>query len=134
MNRDGFSVNGELVEVKNDRVFEAEFKLAALQRMQQGESPSALARELGIRRKQLYEWRAAVLAGRPLLKRGEKKQDLELHALSRDPIKRVKELEQLLGQVMAENRFFKGALQRIKELRQQNEKVGAAASTRRSKR
>jgi hypothetical protein len=101
--------------------------------MRQGESPSALAQELGIRRKQLYEWRAAILAGRPLLKRGERKADEELRALSQDPVKRVKELEQLLGQVMAENRFFKGALQRIKELRQPNEESGVAASSRRSK-
>jgi hypothetical protein len=33
-----------------------------------------------------------------------------------------------------ENRFFKGALRRIKELRQQNNESGAVASSRRSKR
>ena len=38
------------------RRFSREFKLAALRRMQGGENVSALARELGIRRKYLYEW------------------------------------------------------------------------------
>jgi len=42
------------------RRFRRAFKVAAVQRMQQGESPSALARELGIRRKLLYEWKQRI--------------------------------------------------------------------------
>ena len=40
-----------------------EFKLAALARMAAGENVSALSRELGVRRKLLYQWRDAVRRG-----------------------------------------------------------------------
>ncbi|MBZ5591335.1 MAG: transposase, partial [Acidobacteriia bacterium] len=50
--------------MKKNRVFSAKFKAEAVRRMQSGESPSALARSLRLRRKLLYEWRNAVLAGR----------------------------------------------------------------------
>jgi transposase-like protein len=39
------------------RVFSREFKGGVVQRILAGESPSALSRELAIRRKLLYEWR-----------------------------------------------------------------------------
>jgi transposase-like protein len=45
------------------RSFSAEFKLAALERMAQGESPTALAAELGIGRTLLYRWRKTPKAG-----------------------------------------------------------------------
>jgi transposase len=48
------------------RRFSREFKLAALQRMLGGENVSALARELGLRRKYLYQWRERFRAGGPL--------------------------------------------------------------------
>src|SRR5260221_3303970 len=41
---------------KAARRFSREFKLAALRRMRGGENVSALAHELGIRRKYLYAW------------------------------------------------------------------------------
>src|SRR5260221_7750116 len=47
------------------RLFSREYKLAALRRMQAGENVSALARELGIRRKYLYQWRERFRAGGP---------------------------------------------------------------------
>ncbi len=47
-------------EQKKARVFSREFKIGAVGRMQAGESPSALARELGVRRKSLYEWKQRV--------------------------------------------------------------------------
>src|SRR5271168_4792401 len=40
-----------------NRTFSREFKLAALARMAAGENVSALARELGVLRKCLYQWR-----------------------------------------------------------------------------
>jgi transposase len=45
------------------KLFSKEFKLAALRRMLAGENVSALARELGIRRKYLYEWRERLRNG-----------------------------------------------------------------------
>jgi transposase-like protein len=48
------------------RLFSREFKLAALARMEAGENVSALAPELGVRRKCLYQWRDRFRSGGPL--------------------------------------------------------------------
>lgn len=48
------------------RRFSRDFKLAALRRMLAGENVSALARDLGIRRKHLYQWRARFRLGGPV--------------------------------------------------------------------
>jgi transposase len=45
------------------RRYERAFKIAALERMAAGENVSALSRELGIRRKLLYQWRDTVQRG-----------------------------------------------------------------------
>jgi transposase-like protein len=120
--------------MKKNRVLSPTFKAAAVRRMQAGESPSALARELKVRRKLLYEWRDRVLAGQPLRARGRPRKESAAELSTDRAADRVKELEQLIGQLTLENRFFKGALQRIKELRQQNRESGAAASSHKSKR
>src|SRR5271169_3210635 len=112
---------------KKNRVFSAKFKAEAVRRMQSGESPSALARSLRLRRKLLYEWRNAVLTGQPLRSVGRPKQRPDAGSGPESAAARVKELEQLVGQLTLENRFFKGALRRIKELRQPNDGAGAAA-------
>jgi transposase-like protein len=43
--------------MSEERRFSREFKLSALARMEAGANVSALARELGVRRKYLYQWR-----------------------------------------------------------------------------
>lgn len=48
------------------KLFSREFKLAALRRMQAGENVSALARELGVARKYLYQWRDRFRLGGPI--------------------------------------------------------------------
>ena len=58
-----------------------EFKLAALARMAAGENVSALGRELGVRRKLLYQWRDTVRRGgaealRGVGRQGERQTDL----------------------------------------------------------
>lgn len=45
------------------RRFERAFKVAALERMAAGANVSALSRELGVRRKLLYQWRDTVRRG-----------------------------------------------------------------------
>ena len=45
-----------MTESKTFRTFPAAFKLAAVERMDGGAPVAALARELGVRRKLLYEW------------------------------------------------------------------------------
>jgi len=46
---------------KRARVFKREFKLRAVERMLAGEGTRALARELHLRRKLLYQWKDAYL-------------------------------------------------------------------------
>ena len=120
--------------MKANRVFSPKFKAAAVERMQAGESPSALSRELNVRRKLLYEWRDRVLAGQPLRRAGRPKKSPGADPPAEGTADRVKELEQLVGRLTLENRFFRGALQRIKELRQPSSGAGAAASSPKSKR
>lgn len=121
--------------MKKSRVFTVAFKQEAVKRMQAGESPSALARELKLRRKLLYEWRNAVESGRPLRgRRGRPPGKPTAESPAEDATARISELEQLVGQLTLENRFFKGALRRIKELRQQNTEAGVPESSLRSKR
>jgi transposase-like protein len=50
------------VSDRTNRIFTTEFKRAAILRLEAGEGYSALAAELGVRRKLLYDWRKAWLA------------------------------------------------------------------------
>jgi transposase-like protein len=117
------------------RIFSAKFKAAAVRRMRAGESPSALAVELGVRRKSLYHWRDTTVDGNPLRPPGRpKKGPPDPARIASDTARRLEELERLVGQLTVENRFFKGALQRIKEIRQQQGKRGGTQSSPKSKR
>ena len=117
------------------RKYSAEFRARALELLRSCSSVSGLARELGIRRKWLYEWRnqaqvKAAKAGEgvelpaPL----EAVRDRESEALRL----RVADLERLVGRQAAEIDFFKSALRRVEERRQRSGKTGGEASTRKS--
>lgn len=105
--------------------YSAEFKLAAIKRMDEVESISELARELGIRRKFLYLWREQLKTGgeaalkqrpgRPIGKLSEKKQSPAPSAAEL----RIAQLERLLGQKQAEVDFLKRTFEYVR---------GAAAS------
>jgi hypothetical protein len=99
-----------------------------------------LARELGIRRKWLYQWSAKERAGsaaaaapREGLEAGSSggprpsppAPDTQLR-------KRVQELESLAARQNLEIDFFKGALQRIEQRRRKREETTASASTNKS--
>ncbi len=88
------------------RSISKDFKLTAVQRMEKGENVSQLARELKISRCMLYVWRTQVRRG-TLLDQEEGQAEL---ATAKN---RVQELEQLVGQLTFENRFFAGALQQV---------------------
>lgn len=102
------------------RKYEPEFKRQAVDRLLAGESPTVVARELGIRRKFLYQWRAqgwgtvaqaAETAG-PETESSpspEMAPDREHDALR----KRIAALERLVGQQAAELDFFTTALRHI---------------------
>ena len=108
------------------RKFSPEFRQQALERMKTCSNVTALARELGIRRKWLYAWRdqqKTKAESSPQVP-----EERAITALSQ----RIAELEQLAGKQAAEIDFFKGALRRIKEARQSSSASGGAASTTKS--
>ena len=112
------------VEQKQARVFSAEFKKAAVERAMAGERIAAIAAELGVRRKLIYEWKdrfaqlGAVGLEQP---RGRPRRKAE--AQSAEPQvgrgellaarKRIAELERKVGQQELELDFFGEALRRI---------------------
>ena len=140
------------------KLFSRAYKLAALRRMLAGENVSALARELGIRRKYLYQWRERFRAGGPeaLRTRGRptKAEVLAIQAHAGRPTpaaavplvdpappdalsqaqRRIAELERKVGRQQIELDFFQQALRQVKETRRPSGAPGATASTRSSKR
>ena len=116
------------------RKYPLEFRQQALERLKTTHNVTALARELGIRRKWLYAWRsqarAAAQAGGnvPSPAGVEAVTEAERAAWQQ----RIAELERLVGRQAAEIDFFKGALRRVKERRQSSGATGGGASTRRS--
>ena len=136
------------------RRFSREFKLLALARMEAGENVSALARELGVRRKCLYQWRDRLRFGGPVALRSRgrptKAEVLAIEAgggaalpsasapMAADELaraeRRIAELERKIGQLQLELDFFQKALQQVREARQPSGAPGGPASTRSSKR
>ena len=115
-----------------------EFKRAAVALMAPGVKISALARELGVCRQRLYEWREAMRLGDEQLRRpGRPKRAVEPPSEASDLAgaqKRVAELERRLGQQQLELDFFKQALRQVEALRRPSNGLGATASTPSSKR
>ena len=104
-----------------------EFKRQAVERMRTCENIGALARELKIERKLLYTWKYQ-FEGRPEPRHanlGITAEDRKEKRLQ-DEIVRLKSA---LAEKALENDFFKSALLKIKEDRQQNTANGATAST-----
>jgi transposase len=144
--------------MSEERRFSREFKLTALRRMLAGENVSALARELGVRRKHLYQWRARFRAGGPaaLRSRGRPTRAealaIQAHRSGSPPDKagppvdpappdaltkaqrRIAELERKVGQQQVDLDFFQQALRQVRETRRPSDAPGATASTRSSKR
>lgn len=147
--------------MSSERRFSREFKLAALARMEAGENVSALARELDVRRKCLYQWRDRFRAGGPIALRSRGRPtkvevlaiasgdtaSAGLPAASSRPMpqpappdalakaqRRIAELERKVGQQQVDLDFFQAALRQVREARQRIGAPGGTASTRSSKR
>ena len=140
------------------KVFNRAYKLAALRRMLAGENVSALARELGIRRKYLYQWRDRFRAGGPDALRGRgrpSRQEAQAVRAAGEPApaastvtppaatspdaltkaqRRIAELERKIGQQQVDLDFFQRALRQVREARRPTGASGATASMRSSKR
>lgn len=107
------------------RNFTREFKLAALERIESGESLAAVARALEVNPNLLQRWRQEFHAwpgsAFPGKGRGRAEPD------------RVAQLERKIGQQTLEIDFLKGCLQRIEQQRQLQAVIGKPLFTGRSK-
>jgi transposase len=128
------------------RRFERAFKIAALERMAAGENVSALSRELGVRRKLLYQWRETVRRGGVEALRGVGRPRAAERLVARPRLaappgvavpdalgraqERIAALERKIGQQALELDFFAQALQLSKQAgRATNVPPDAPAST-----
>ena len=131
-----------MTEAKRRRVYSPRFKLGVIERMEAGESASALSRELKIKRELLCDWRrlwrqqgtgALRRQGRPALA------EALLHGAAApkslaEAEHKIAELERKVGQQALELDFFGRALQRIEGSHQANAEPGVTASSRTSRR
>jgi len=105
---------------KKTKSYSTEFKLNAVNRMAQAKTITGLAKELGIRRKFLYQWRHQLEAegraglerrrGRPL---GSKSQIVSPPGPGAAEL-RIAELERLLGRKQLEVDFLKRAFEQVR--------------------
>ena len=107
------------------RMFTKEFKLAAVQRLEQGVSLGEVARALEVNPNVLHRWRREVRQGPGNVFPG--------HGNQRWAEGRIAELERKIGQQALEIDFLKGCLQRIEEQRMLQAVTGNPRSTKRSK-
>lgn len=124
---------------QKNRVFSAEFKQSVAQRVLGGESVSALHHEFKIKRSILYRWRDAYhkegagglqrQVGRPP---GIPNPPRPAVSAEDAAARRIRELEQKIGQQAMDIDFLRRAFKRVKESRRNNTEGGATASTPRS--
>ncbi len=133
---------------RTNQPYSRAFKLEAIRRLEAGESASALAEELGVKRTLLYRWRDACRAGGELSLREKLGRPLKAEALAmaqaRGPAakasdlaaarRQIAELERTVGRQQLDLDFFKQALRHIEASRQPISGPGATVSSRTSKR
>jgi transposase len=123
------------------RVFNREFKLAAMQRLMKGESASSVARELQIGSSHLSYWwsnyRRYGPAGLRPAHRPRKTEALGPPAQAKHVSRgqqRVNELQRKIGQQQVELDFFRQALRQVGAARRPSDGPGEPASTPSSRR
>jgi transposase len=124
---------------KKPRIYSPEFKLEAVRRMADATSITGLAKELGIRRKFLYQWRHQLAAegrsglerkrGRPL---GSESQVVSAPGPSATEL-RIAELERLLGRKQLEVDFLRRAFEQVRGVASSRTSDGGKESIARSK-
>lgn len=125
------------------RTHSRSFKLAAIARLEEGESGTSVARELGLQRSMLYRWwgsyrRGGLLALREGHGRPSKPEAVEMAQARRELAEtgslagaqaRIAELERKIGQQQQDLDFFKHALQHIEASRRAKAEPGETASS-----
>jgi transposase-like protein len=103
------------------------FRESAVERMRNGDNILELAKELGVHRSVLYQWRDQLA---PL----DRLEWREQQEAGESPLEREnRRLKQALADKTLEVDFFQSALQKIAARRQSNTKPGETASTTRSR-
>ena len=103
--------------------YSRKFQRVAVERMRTCENVGELARELGVRPRCLYKWRAKLEALEP----GDEAAGPSTHAATYR--KENQQLKRLLAEKTLEVDFFKGALQKVEARRQKKDGTGGMAST-----
>jgi len=130
------------------RRFSREFKMRVIERLEAGESGTALGLELSIKRTIIYRWRdqwrqggTAALRGKPGPRTKAEALELErargVAARASDLTearRQIAELQRKVGQQQVDLDFFKQALRRIEALRQPSNDPGVTVSSPRSRR
>ena len=111
------------------RVYSREFRMQVVQRIQAGEKVPALARELGIHRKLLYDWLRRVNEGGEanLRDRGRPRKDALTSPAN--TAQQIADLERTVAHQQLIIEFFRHALQRVEKLRPPQTAIGATASS-----
>jgi transposase-like protein len=130
------------------RRFSQAFKLKVIERLEAGESGTALGLELAIKRTIIYRWRDAYRdGGAEALRDGpgrpSKSEALEMERARgvaakagdlAEARRQIAELQRKVGQQQLDLDFFKQALRHIEASRRPSDGPGVTASSRRSKR
>lgn len=113
------------------RQFTKEFKIEAARRMQGGESASALARELEVKRSKLYDWCAAwERYGEQAFPGPRRRPGGALRVeCGRETEASLASLERKIGQQAIEIDFLKQAFERVKDLRRPSIVSGGSGSS-----
>ena len=100
------------------RQFTREFKVTAAQRLLAGESGSAVARELDVKRAKLYEWASQLerYGDDAFPGSGRRREGQARVERGREDEARVAALERKVGQQALEIDFLQQALQRVEDL------------------
>jgi transposase-like protein len=115
-----------VIKIKKRQVYSAEFKAAAVARMQSCDSVVGLAKELGVCWSMLYQWKdKQAKAARAQQEHAEASREKALQ-------EEIAALKSALADKVLEVDFFRGALQRVAAQAQRQPPRGGVASTTRS--
>lgn len=130
------------------RRYGREYKVKAVERLEAGESGTALSLELGVKREMLYRWRDTVRAGgvmalREKAGRPRKAEALALAAATgagakprtlAEARRQIAALQRKVGRQQLDLDFFRQALRHFEAVGQPSDRRGAPASTPSSRR
>ena len=109
------------------RRYSEHFRQVAVQRLRGCDNIVALAKELGVSRRQLYRWRDELDPEDPEVGKAPRRE-----SRASTLRKEVNHLKRVLAEKTLEVDFFRSALQKIEARRQQSSRSGEKASTSKS--